>query len=66
MMERLARLYGESGRVEESNYVYNQLIAANPGKFKIVGYQHEIMLNTETLSDPTKLAEDINNTIKAH
>ncbi|MGN1071169.1 MAG: tetratricopeptide repeat protein [Bradymonadia bacterium] len=63
MMERLARLYGESGRVEDSNYVYNQLIAANPGKFKIVGYQHEIMLNTETLSDPTKLAEDIQRTV---
>lgn len=63
MMERLARLYQENGRVDDSNYVYNQLIAANPGKFKIVGYQHEIMLNTETLSDPTKLAEDIQRTV---
>lgn len=63
MMERLARLYQENGRIDDSNYVYNQLIAANLGKFKIVGYQHEIMLNTETLSDPTALAEDIQRTV---
>lgn len=63
MMERLARLYQENGKIDESNFVYNQLIAANPGKFKIVGYQHEIMLNTETLSNPTALAEDIQRTV---
>ena len=63
MMERLARLYQENGKIDESNYVYNQLIAANPNKFKIVGYQHEIMLNVETMSDPTKLAEEIQRTV---
>ena len=63
MMERLARLYQENGKIEESNFVYNQLIAANPGKFKIVGYQHEIMLNVETMSDPTRLAEEVQRTV---
>ena len=64
MMERLARFYQENGRIDDSNYVYNQLIAANPQKFKIVSYQHEIMLNVETLSDPTRLAEEIDRTVK--
>jgi len=63
MMERLARLYQESGRVDDSIYVYTQLIAENMGKFKIVGYQHEIMLNVETLSDPSRLAQEINRTV---
>lgn len=63
MMERLARLYQENGRIEESNFIYNQLIAANVGKFKIVNYQHEIMLNVETMSDPTRLAEEIQRTV---
>ena len=63
MLERLARLYQENGRIEESNYIYNQLIAANVGKFKIVNYQHEIMLNVETMSDPTRLAEEIQRTV---
>ena len=63
MLERLARLYQENGRIEESNFIYNQLIAANIGKFKIVNYQHEIMLNVETMSDPTRLAEEIQRTV---
>ncbi len=63
MMERLARLYQENGKIEESNQIYNQLISSNPGKFKIVGYQHEIMLNVETMSDPTRLAEEIQRTV---
>ena len=63
MLERLARLYQENGRVEESNSIYNQLIKRNAGKFKIVNYQHEIMLNVETISDPAKLAQEINRTV---
>ena len=63
MLERLARLYQENGRVEESNFVYNQLIKRNPNKFKIVNYQHEIMLNVETLNEPSKLAQEINRTV---
>ena len=63
MLERLARLYQENGRVEDSNFVYNQLIKRNPNKFKIVNYQYEIMLNVETLSDPAKLAQEINRTV---
>ncbi len=63
MMERLARLYQENGKIDESNFVYNSLIAANPKKFKIVNYQHEIMLNVETMSDPTRLAEEIQRTV---
>lgn len=63
MMERLARHYQEGGRIDDSNQIYNQLIAANMGKFKIVGYQHEIMLNVETQSEPSKLAQEINRTV---
>ncbi|MBQ9394876.1 MAG: tetratricopeptide repeat protein [Proteobacteria bacterium] len=63
MMERLARLYQENGKVEESNYVYNSLIAANPKKFKIVGYQREIMMNVETMSDPKRLAEEVQRSV---
>ncbi len=63
MMERLARLYNESGRVEDSIYVYGQLINENPNKFKIVDYQYEIMMNVDTMSDPQRLAEEINKSV---
>lgn len=63
MLERLARHYQGGGRVDDSNHIYSQLIASNMGKFKIVGYQHEIMLNVETQSDPSKLAQEINRTV---
>ena len=63
MMERLARLYNESGRVEDSIYVYSQLINENPGKFKIVDYQYEIMMNVDTMSNPERLAEEINKSV---
>ena len=64
MMERLARFYQENGRIDDSNFVYNQLIAANPKKFKVVDYQYEIMLNVETLSDPERLAAEIDRTVQ--
>ena len=64
MMERLARLYQESGMIEESNAIYNKLIENNIGKFKIVNYQHEIMLNVETLSNPERLAAEIQRTVR--
>ena len=56
MMERLARLYQEDGQIEKSNYVYNQLIKDNSKDYKIIGYQIEIMLNTETMNIPDRTA----------
>lgn len=64
MMERLARLYQEDGQIDKSNYVYNQLIGDNATSFKVVGYQIEIMLNTETQNIPDKTAEEIIRTVQ--
>lgn len=63
MMERLARMYAEDGQTDNSNFVYNELIAKNPGKFAVVRYQHEIMLNIETENNPEKLAQELNRTV---
>ncbi len=63
MMERLARLYNEGGRVADSIYVYNNLIKENMGQFKIVDYQYEIMLNVDSLGDPAATAQEINRTV---
>ncbi len=64
LMERLARLYAEDGQTSNSNFVYNELIANSPGKFDIVRYQHEIMLNVETENDPQSLATELNRTVR--
>lgn len=66
MMERLARLYSEGGRVNDSIYVYNQLIKDNMGKFKIVDYQYEIMLNIDTMGVPEKTAQEIRRTVELY
>ena len=66
MLERLARLYNEGGRVNDSIYVYNQLIKDNMGKFKIVDYQHEIMLNVDTMGVPEKTAQEIKRTVELY
>lgn len=63
MLERLARLYQEDGQIDKSNYVYNQLIEDNISEFKIIGYQIEIMLNTETMNIPDQTAEQIIRTV---
>ena len=64
MLERLARLYSEGGRVTDSIYVYNLLIKDNMGKFKIVDYQYEIMLNVDTLGVPENTAQEIRRTVE--
>lgn len=66
MLERLARLYSESGRINDSIYVYNVLIKDNMGKFKIVDYQYEIMLNIDTLGVPEKTAQEIRRTVELY
>ncbi|MDX9719774.1 MAG: tetratricopeptide repeat protein [Myxococcota bacterium] len=59
MLERLARLYGESGEIEKSMSLYTSLIKEYKHRFEIVGYQIEIMLNIETLNDPQRTAEEV-------
>jgi len=50
MMLRLARSYAACGRVEDSNVIYEQLIAESMGKSEAVVYQLELMRNLETLA----------------
>ena len=58
-----ARAYQENGQYEDAIAVYRQLIANDPKHFNSVLYQHEIMTLTENLNDPTRLTNEIKQTV---
>ncbi len=47
LVERLARIYGDKALYDDSNTLYQQLIALNRDSFKVVQYQAEIVRNTQ-------------------
>ena len=61
--ELKARNYENKGQYEEAIEIYRQQIENYPNQFKIVLYQHKIMSDTEPLSDPSLLADEIERTM---
>ena len=64
MMERLARLYIESGKPKRAISVYNDLIKENKNNFKVVKHQTEIMFAVEAFQRPGETAKTIALTVK--
>lgn len=59
LIERLARIYGDRGMYDDSNYLYRELIAANPDSYRVVGYQTEILNNTRPGSTEVEIVREL-------
>lgn len=59
LIERLARIYGDRGLYQDSNYLYRELIAANPDSYRVVGYQTEILNNTRPGSTEVEIVREL-------
>lgn len=64
MGERLAQLYGDEGKADQSTALFKKLIQLNSKSFKIVDYQLEIVRNIETKGNKIETVREVLRAIK--
>lgn len=58
LVARLARIYGDRARYDDSNTLYRTLIGLNADSFDIVDYQREIVRNTRPMSNDIEIVRE--------